>query len=207
MKPCKSVDTRYFPTKNDSKMAENSPYGDSEVQTALQMTANGVAVSKICDHLGISRQTYYNWKNDGRLTGGTPWDEWLEDHDAFEVMRKENEAMAVKVESSDEFWQEQLPQLRKAVQDTTNKLANGEIPLDASDLTEVVGLIRKIENRGKELAMMQEKFMRAVFFALREELDDKHKFMAIKEKIKQIRLEQLEDFDEEFAKTMLDDVE
>jgi hypothetical protein len=88
-----------------------------------------------------------------------------------------------------------------------NKLANGEIPLDASDLTEVVGLIRKIENRGKELAMMQEKFMRAVFFALREELDDKHKFMAIKEKIKQIRLEQLEDFDEEFAKTMLDDVE
>jgi len=55
--------------------------------------------------------------------------------------------------------------------------------------------------------MMQEKFMRAVFFALREELDDKHKFMAIKERIKQIRLDQLEDFDEEFAKTMLDDVE
>jgi hypothetical protein len=188
-------------------MAENSPYDESDQQTALQMTANGVAVSKICEHVGISRQTYYNWKNDGKLTGGTPWDEWLEDHDAFEVMRRENEATAIKVESSDEFWQEQLPQLRSAVQSTVNKLANGEIPLDASDLTEVVGLIRKIENRGKELAMMQEKFMRAVFFALREELDDKHKFMAIKERIKQIRLDQLEDFDEEFAKTMLDDVE
>ena len=188
-------------------MLENSPYDESDVQTALQMTANGAAKTKIADHIGISRQTLHNWSEKGLLTGGTPWDEWLEDHDSFEVMRRENEAMAVKVESSDEFWQEQLPQLRQAVQSTVNKLANGEIPLDASDLTEVVGLIRKIENRGKELAMMQEKFMRAVFFALREELDDKHKFMAIKEKIKQIRLEQLEDFDEEFAKTMLDDVE
>ena len=188
-------------------MAANSPYDEDQIQTALQMTANGAAVTKICDHVGISRQTYYNWRNDGRLTGGTPWDEWLEDHDSFEVMRRENEAMAVKVESSDEFWQEQLPQLRQAVQSTVDKLAAGEIPLDASDLTEVVGLIRKIENRGKELAMMQEKFMRAVFFALREELDDKHKFMAVKERIKQIRLDQLEDFDEEFAKTMLDDVQ
>lgn len=188
-------------------MAQNSPYSEEEVQTALQMTANGVAVTKICEHVDISRQTYYNWKNAGKLTGGTPWDEWLEDHNAFEIMRKENEDTVVQVESSDEFWRDQLPRLRKAIDQTVNKLANGEIPLDASDLTEVVGLVRKIENRGKELAMMQEKFMRAVFFALREELDDKHKFMAIKERIKQIRLDQLEDFDEEFAKTMLDDVE
>jgi predicted DNA-binding protein YlxM (UPF0122 family) len=188
-------------------MLENSPYTESDVQTALQMTSNGVSVTQIAEHLDVSRQTIYNWKREGLLTGGTHWDEWLEDHNAFEIMRQENEAMAVKVESSDEFWQEQLPQLRQAVQSTVDKLANGEIPLDASDLTEVVGLIRKIENRGKELAMMQEKFMRAVFFALREELDDKHKFMAIKERIKQIRLDQLEDFDEEFAKTMLDDVE
>jgi len=188
-------------------MLENSPYDESDVQTALQMTNNGVSVTKIAEHLGISRQTLYNWKNEGLLTGGTPWDDWLEDHNAFEVMRKENEQMAVKVESSDQFWQEQLPKLREAVRSTTDKLAKGEIPLDASDLTEIVGLIRKVENRGKELAMRQEKFMRAVFFALREELDDSAQFMAIKERIKQIRLDQLEDFDEEFAKTMLDDVE
>jgi hypothetical protein len=188
-------------------MLENSPYGEEEVQTALQMYNNGVSKTKIADHIGISRQTLHNWANEGLLTGGTHWDEWLEDHNAFEVMRQENEAMAVKVESSDQFWQEQLPKLREAVRSTTDKLAKGEIPLDASDLTEIVGLIRKVENRGKELAMKQEKFMRAVFFAIREELDDKHKFMAIKERVKQIRLDQLEDFDEEFAKTMLDDVE
>jgi len=68
-----------------------------------------------------------------------------------------------------------------------------------------VSLIRSIENRGEELAMMQEKFMRAVFFAVREEVD-KETFAYIKEKVKQIRLDQMDEFDEEFAKTMMSDV-
>lgn len=188
-------------------MGQNSPYDDSEVQTALQMTANGAAVTTICEHVGISRQTYYNWKNEGKLTGGTAWDEWLEDHDSFEVMRRENEATAIQVETSDEFWNDQLPKLRTAIDNTVNKLANGEVPMDADDLKKVVAMVRKLENRGKELALFQEKFMRSVFLALREELGDKHKFMAIKERIKEIRLDQLEDFDDEFAHQMMESVD
>ncbi len=196
--------SRYL-TKTPNFMLENSPYSEETVQTALQMTNNGVSVTKICEELDISRQTYYNWKNEGLLTGGKGWDDWLEDHNAFEVMRETNEAKAIQVETSDEFWRDQLPRLRQAVDNTVNKLANGEVPLDADGLKKIVSLIRKIENRGKELAMMQEKFMRAVFFALREELDDKQKFMVIKERVKEIRLDQLEEFDPEFAATVLED--
>lgn len=187
-------------------MPENSPYSDSDIQTALQMTANGVAVSNICEHVGCSRQTYYNWRNDGKLTDGKPWDEWLEDHHATEVLRKHNEQAVAQIQDREDFWDDQLPRLRAAIDNTVNKLANGDIPLDADGLKKVVSLVRQIENRGKELAMMQEKFMRAVFFAVREEVD-KETFKLIREKVKKIRLDQLEDFDEEFAKTVLEDAE
>lgn len=186
-------------------MLENSPYTESDVQTALQMTADGVAVSQICDHLGCARQTYYNWKNEGLLTEGKPWDEWLENHHATEVLRQENELKVEKVESADEFWQDQIPRLRAAVKDTIEKLADGSIPMDAQDLETVVSLIRKVENRGQELAMLQEEFMRAVFFAVREEVD-KQTFQFIKEKVKEIRLDQLQEYDEEYAQSLMEDV-
>lgn len=186
-------------------MLENSPYSESDVKDALQMTNHGVSVSKICEKIGCSRQTYYNWKKKGLLTNGKHWDEWLETHQATEIIRQQNRDKVAKISSREDFWDDQLPRLRAAVDDTVSKLADGEIPMSPDDLKTVVSLIRSIENRGEELAMMQEKFMRAVFFAVREEVD-KETFAYIKEKVKQIRLDQMDEFDEEFAKTMMSDV-
>jgi len=168
------------------------------------MTRDNVPVTKICDVVGCSRTTYYNWKNAGELTDGVPWDEWLEDHSTFEMARVGNEQLEVSVEKKDEFWEHNIPKLRKAVQKTINKMEKGEILLSPDDLETIVGLMRRVENRGKELRMLQEEFMRKVFFAVREEVD-KHKFQAIKEKVKQISLEQLRDVDEDYAATVIDE--
>jgi len=170
------------------------------------MTNDGVSVTQIAEEVGIARQTYYNWSKKGLLTGGTPWDEWLEDHHATEVIRQENEQKVTRIESQDEFWENQMPKLRAAIEKATEKMARGDIPLDADGLKKVVSLVRKIENRGKELAMLQEQFMRKVLFAVREEVD-KQTFRLIREKIKQIRLDQLQDFDAEYAETLVSEAE
>jgi len=189
-----------------SNLLENSPYSESEVQTALQMYSDGVNISQIVEHLGCSRQTFYNWAGEGLLTEGTPWDEWLEDHHATEVVRTANEQKVTRIESRDEFWDDELPKLRAAIKRTTEKMAMGDIPLDANDLKKVVSLVRRVENRGKELAMLQEQFMRKALFAVREEVD-KEAFRLIREKIKEIRLDQLKEFDEDYAETLLDQAE
>jgi len=185
-------------------MLENSPHTEEQVQKALQMTNDGVSVTQIAEEVGISRQTYYNWKNDGLLTGGVPWDEWLDNHHSSEVLRKTNDQKVTRIESRDEFWDDQLPKLRAAIEQTTEKMAEGEVPLDADGLKKVVSMVRKIENRGKELAMLQEQFMRKAFFAVREEVSQEE-FRLIREKIKEIRLDQLQDYDEDYAETLLDE--
>ena len=187
-----------------SDLLENSPYEESDVQTALQMLSDGVAKTTIAEHLDISRQTLHNWSTKGLLTDGTPWDDWLDDHHATEVVRHANEQKVTRVESQDEFWKDELPKLRAAIKQTTEKMASGDIPLDATDLKKIVSLVRRVENRGQELAMMQEQFMRKALFAVREEVD-KEAFRLIREKIKEIRLDQLQEFDEDFAETLLDD--
>ena len=198
------MDNAVISQQNPDEMLENSPYSESDVQTALQMTADGVAVKQICDHVGMARQTYYNWKKKGLLTDGVPWDEWLETHHSTEILRKDNKQAVTRIESRDEFWEDQLPKLRAAVENTADKLADGEVPLDADGLKKVVSLIRKIENRGKELAMLQETFMRKTLFAVREEVGQET-FKLIREKIKQVQIEQLKEYDEDYAETLLPD--
>lgn len=182
-------------------------FSEQDIQMALDLTGEGVAVVDICERIGCSRATYYNWKNEGELTGGTPWDEYLKDKKTFEKASTENESLTIEVERSDKFWEDQVPKLRKAIQDSVDSLASGERPLDPSELEKMISLVRKLENRGKELAMLQEQFMRKVFFAVREIVDDKYKFEAIKERIKEIRLDQLNDFSEGEAGAILESIE
>lgn len=186
-------------------MAKTEEFTDEDKQRALQMYRDDIAVTKICNAVGCSRTTFYNWKNSGELTDGTPWDEWLENHEQFEVAYIGNEKLETSVENSDEFWEENIPKLRRAIQRTINKMAEGELILGPDELETIVGLVRRVENRGKELRMMHEEFMRKVMFALREtEGIDQHKFELIKEKMKQASLEQLKEIDDDYAEILIE---
>jgi len=183
-------------------MANPTNHDDPTVQNALQMFCDGIKVSKICDVIGISRQTFYNWKNKGILTDGTPWDDWCDKQQTLEKASVENENLTVEVERSDEFWQEQLPKLRKAVQDGIDQLAKSGDMLGPDEITKLMKLVNRIENRGAELQMLQEEFMRQALFAVREEVDE-HTFQVITEKVKKIQMEQLKDYDEADAAALL----
>lgn len=186
-------------------MAKSQEFTEHDKQKALQMYRDEMSVTKISDAIGCSRTTIYNWKKNGVLTNGKPWDEWLENHKQYEVAYIGNDKMESAVENKDEFWSDNVPKLRRAVQRTINKMADGEMILGPDELDTIVSLIRRVENRGKELRVMQEEFMRKCFFAIREVVD-KQEFEVIREKMKQVSLEQLKEVDEDYAETLIETV-
>lgn len=162
------------------------------------MTADGVAVTKICDVIGCSRKTYYNWKNEGHLTDGKPWDEVIEKQE-MQLHRQELEAEAEVVE---DFHENLKMDLRDAIRQTMKAIKSNPTA-DAGDLEKLSTLLRRLENRGAELKQLQEEFMRRAMFAIREEVSE-HKFEVIVERMKAIQAEQIKEFDAEFAKAYLD---
>lgn len=187
-------------------MPKSQEFTDEDKQRALQMYRDDLAITKICDVVGCSRTTFYNWRNNGELTDGKHWDEWLDDHATHEITYVGNEIAEAELEDADEFWSENIPKLRRAVQRSINKMAEGEMLLGPDDVETVVAMIRRVENRGAELRQLQEEFMRKAAIAIREtEGIDKQKFQLIMEKIKQISLDQLREVDGEYAEAVVDD--
>jgi len=178
-------------------------YEDIDKQNALQLTIKGVPVTKICERIGCTRATYYNWKNQGVLTGGKNWEKYIEELE----LRAEAKKDAQEAEKAKTWSKHTADRLRGIAEQMMNRMSAN--PSDkANDLTQVINAIQSLEMRGAELLQLQREFARRVIMAIRdyvEEADhlEQHDFKMIVGKMEQIQDKQIKEADPENAELIL----
>lgn len=172
--------------------------------TALMLYRDNVSMKRIAEAVGVTRQTIYNWKVNGKCTGGIHWDTWLKKQDlAVEAQRAEKER-----EQVENFASEMVPRLRNIIGDIVRELEERP-PADVGDLEKLSGLLRRFENRGAELRQLQEEFAERVFHAIKElskenQLREGAMDLIVSE-MKKIQANQIKQVDGDYAAVLLSD--
>lgn len=171
---------------------------DEQVHRALMVYKDTRNKAKVARDVGVSRQTIHRWANEGLLTDGEEWDAYLDRQEEMAMQMSKSQELAVRAEEVESYQDMVLPMIKKVVTKYTQYLQEtGWQNLQPADLDKLLDRIARMENRGAELEKMHHDFMLRVMYVARE-LMGKADYELFVEKIKNISMEQLVDFDPDF---------
>lgn len=174
-----------------------------KVRLALKCILEGDSYKDAARQVGVTKRTLVNWAKAGLLTDGKHWTEARKEEDTIRAFDEEGEKLEVRVEKKREWEQDVSENLRDAIAKTSEKLADGEVALDAQDIETLEKVERRIGQRAEEVQALLNQYARKWFKAMRETLDHATFEELVAEK-KRIEREALEEINPEGAKQLVD---
>lgn len=174
-----------------------------KVKLALKCILEGDSYKDAARQVDVTKRTLINWAKAGLLTDGKHWTDARKEHDTIQAFTNEGDKLEVKVAKKREWEQEVSENIRSAIAKTSEKLADGEVALDASDIETLEKVERRIGQRAEEVQALLNQYARKWFKAMRETLDHATFEELVAEK-KRIEREALEEVNPEGAKQLVD---
>ena len=174
----------------------------SEVRRALNLYLDGDSMQEVGDQVGYSRKSIHNWSSKGLLTDGVKWPEYRKRHNEVLEMQSKQDALEPEVDRIESFYEDNRENLRDALTQLTEDMANGEVDMKPQDAQTIYKLVQRMDNRTERFQMVVNRVLKDWFKAARKMLG-KEQFNALLQKKKEIEMGVVKEHDETSVDALL----
>jgi len=154
---------------------------------------------------GVSKNSVYGWRGKGiLLDNDLSWKEYRDKRNNMAKAKVEGQELQVLKERKDQFWTEEQDKIKDAMDQFTEELRDGNVEMNVTDYQALYKTLLKMQNRGEELRRHMKRFRKKIYAAAFDVVGA-DKAERIKDKVKEIEQQIMQEFDPQVAKAMLDE--